>query len=90
MKLAGVLAQSSVVLLDKVPADLVLGGGRRVVVGTLGGVGRNRACGSKLLLVVGVAVCCHNDGLLRYKRAWVVFRVGDGLGLRSVVYRLGG
>lgn len=90
MKLAGVLAQGSVVLLNKVPANFILGGGRRVVVSTLVGVGRNSGCRSKLLLVVGVAVCCHNDGLLCCKRVWVVFRVGNGLGLRNVVYRLGG
>lgn len=64
MELAGVLAQGSIVLLNKVPADFILGRGRGVVGGTLGGIGWNSGCGSELLLVVGVAVCCHNDGLM--------------------------
>lgn len=68
VELASVLAQGGVVLLDEVPADLILGvrGGRRGlrglgsvgrVVGRLG-IGRSSAI---LLLVHSVSVCCHLD-----------------------------
>lgn len=72
VELARVLAQGSVVLLNEVPANLILGGGRRVVGSTLRSVGRNGRCGSiLLLLVVAIAVCCHIDGFLCSKRVWV-------------------
>lgn len=79
VKLAGVLAQGGVVLFNKVPANLILRGRRRGIIGTLSGVGGDR-CGSKLLLVVGVAVCCHGDVLLCFNWVWVLFRGRNGLG----------
>lgn len=87
VKLAGVLAQGGVVLFNKVPANLILGGGRRGIIGTLSGICRNSRCRSKLLLVVGVAVCCHIEFLLCFNRVWVLFRGRNDRGLRNVVYR---
>lgn len=77
MKLGSVLAQGGVVLLDKVPADFILGvgGSGRRLGGSVGcggrsvggSVGRSSAI---LLLVDSVSVCCH--------------RIECGASLRSV------
>lgn len=58
MELGSVLAQGSVVLLDKVPANFILGvGGRgRRVGGRRGVLSRSSTI---LLLMDPVAICCH-------------------------------
>src|SRR3569833_1895811 len=72
MKLLGVLAQGSIVLLNKVPANLVLrevsGGGARGACG-LGGGGHGGPC--VLVLVIKITVCCHGCGDVRgVLRVW--------------------
>lgn len=70
VELGRVLAQGGVVLLDKVPANLILG---RVVAGAGGRVSLGGGCRSSvLLLVTGVAVCCHGAVTLGLKRILIL------------------
>lgn len=63
VKLVGILAQGCVVLLDEVPANLVLG----QIVGRSGGGGgvgafRRRRRRGVLLVVIKITVCSHDAG----------------------------
>lgn len=63
MKLLGVLAQGGVVLLDEVPADLILGQGLVLALGSSGGSGVGRRAGRRVLFaVINITVCCHDCG----------------------------
>lgn len=65
MKLLGVLAQSGVVLLDEVPADLILGQGLVLVLGSGGSSGGGLGCRAGrcvLVAVINITVCCHDCG----------------------------
>lgn len=101
MKLGGVLAQGGVVLLDKVPADLVygvrsrggrVGGGVGGRVGGSWGFGRSSAI---LLLVDSITVSCHAVWCafwLVVPKNWVIWlrgAVDSYSGRRSVTSMLG-
>jgi hypothetical protein len=87
VKLVWVLAQGSVVLLDKVPANLILrwGAVRGGCVRSRSGVGWGAARLPPLLLVVCVAVCCHGavDSMTVSSRIYVVAE--EGPRVRKVV-----
>lgn len=66
MELLGVLAQGGVVLLDEVPADLIVGEGLVLALGSGGSIGRGgvgcRAGRRVLVAVINITVCCHDCG----------------------------